>query len=74
MTPVVGGLLGYFVLGLPVPRTVAGDRTDVEAPRVQAGDFWAEIMVVNGLTDVELVDLEAMYFVSVHRHVRSPDT
>jgi hypothetical protein len=35
-------------------------------------DTWAEIMVVNGLTDVELVDLHAGEFVSFHRHVRFP--
>jgi hypothetical protein len=29
-------------------------------------------MVLNGLTDVELVNLDAMYFVSFHRHFRFP--
>jgi hypothetical protein len=38
---------------------------------VQAGDSWTEIVVVNRLADVELVHLHAMYFVSLHRHVRS---
>ena len=29
------------------------------------------MVIADGLTDVELVDLAAMHFVSLHRHVRS---
>ena len=49
-------------------RAVTGDSAEVEVTCVQAGDSCAEIMVVDGLTDVELVDLNAMYFVSFHGH------
>jgi hypothetical protein len=71
-TAVVERLLGYFVLRLLMTRAVTGDSAEIEVTGVQAGDSWAEIMVVNGLTDVELVNLDAMYFVSLHRHVRPP--
>jgi hypothetical protein len=56
-TPVVGRLPEYFVLRLFVTRAVTGDRAEVHVTGVQARGSWAEIMVVNGLADVELVDL-----------------
>lgn len=46
--------------------------SQIDVSSVQAGDARTQMVITDSLTDVELVDLDAMYFVSLHRHVRSP--
>ena len=39
---------------------------------VTAGYTRAEMVISSVFTDVELIDLDAVHFVSLNRHVRSP--
>jgi hypothetical protein len=64
--------LRHLNFRLFVTWAIACDRTKVEVPSVKAGDSRTEMMIANGFADIEQIDLDAMYFVTLHRHIRSP--
>jgi hypothetical protein len=67
ITSINFGSLRDFDLRLLMTVTVTGDRSQVEVAGVQAGDSWTEVVIAYRLTDVELVDLHSVRFVSPHR-------